>query len=309
MRLIADLIAVAYIGFIAAVASVLGAIFVLFPELGALSWEVMGRPQGRWAAAPLMLALTPAFTGIVGTLVTRSLPYGFVSVTLTVICSVAIVAVMRSPIAPAISASLLPLVLGVTSWWYPPGILFGSALLAFISIPWKRRILRLGMPPSLPADAAEGSAAPPALHWLAALLAFVLIAEFAVRITGMRFILFPPLVVILYEMLRHPDDCPWVQSTIRLPIVCFIGAAGGYLFHAHVESVVLAAMLSMAWGVVVLRASRVHVPPALAVALLPMVMGKPTAGYPVAVGLGTTLASLWFVGFRRFQRMRTSIAT
>src|ERR1700691_919303 len=81
-RLLSDLIAVIYIGFIAAVASALGAIYVLFPELGALSWDVFGRPRGRWAAAPLMLAVTPALTGTLGTVVTRTLPYGFVSVML-----------------------------------------------------------------------------------------------------------------------------------------------------------------------------------------------------------------------------------
>ena len=311
MRLLSDLIAVIYIGFIALVAGLLGAIYVLFPELGALSWEVLGRPQGRWAGAPLMLAVTPALTGIIGTLVTRSLPYGFVSVFVTVLGALAIIAALDSPIAPAISAGLLPLVLGVTSWWYPPGILFGSALLAAISVPWKRWVLSRHVPPALPADSAEGTSSPPALHWLSALLAFVVVAELAVQLTGMRFILFPPLVVILYEMLRHPADCPWIESTFRLPIACFAGAAGGYLLHAHIPSLVLAAMLSMAWGVIVLRTCRVHVPPTLAVALLPMVMGHTaTIGYPVAVGLGTTLASAWYVGFARwFGQTPSALAT
>ena len=309
-RFLSDLIAILFMGFIAAVASALGAIYVLFPELGALSWDVFGRPRGRWAAAPLLLALTPALTGTLGTVVTRSIPYGFASVMLIVVGSVGIIAALDSPIAPAISAGLLPLVLGVTSWLYPPGILFGSTLLAALSIPWKRRMLadRAALEPSDASDSAEGSSAPPARRWLTALLSFVLVAELAVRLTGMRFILFPPLVVILYEMLRHPGDCPWTGNTVRLPIVCFIAAAGGYFFHAHIGFVPLAAILSMAWGVATLRATRVHVPPALAVALLPMVMGQATIGYPIAVGLGTTLASLWYIGFARWT-LRTSAAS
>ena len=54
------------------------------------------------------------------------------------------------------------------------------------------------------------------------------------------------------------------------------------------------AALSMAWGMAVLQVFRVHVPPALAVALLPMVMDAPTLWYPCSVGLGTLTLTLWF---------------
>jgi hypothetical protein len=52
----------------------------------------------------------------------------------------------------------------------------------------------------------------------------------------------------------------------------------------------------------VLRAYDLHVPPALAVALLPLVMDKPTLAYPFAVGIGTTLLSLWFLAYQRISR-------
>jgi hypothetical protein len=44
----------------------------------------------------------------------------------------------------------------------------------------------------------------------------------------------------------------------------------------------------------VLRTLDLHVPPALAVALLPLVMTNPTLIYPLAVGLGTLLLTGWF---------------
>jgi hypothetical protein len=317
-RLAADLLALIYIGVIATVAGVTGAFYVLFPELAALSWNVMEQPRGRWAASPLLLALTPPLTGLVGTVMTRTMPYGFVSVLLTVAACVAVVRSMRSPVAPAISAGLLPLVLGVTSWWYPPAILFGSTLLAAISIPWKRYATsfpsgelncdddkRLDSSATTPSSAA---APPPdalpaisAPHLMLALLAFVAIAGGVVKVTGMRFVLFPPLVVILYEMLYHADRCPWIGRPMGLPIACFLAAAGGYFFRVHVAIAPVAAMLSMAWGIAVLRTFDINVPPALAVALLPMVMVHPTAAYPFAVGIGTTLASVWFAVFKRWH--------
>jgi hypothetical protein len=313
MRRAADIVAILYIGVIATVASVTGAFYVMFPELGALSWDVMEQPNGRWASSPALLALTPALTGVVGTLVTRTIPYGFVSVLVAVVACIAVVRALRSPVAPAISAGLLPLVLGVTSWWYPPGILFGSSLLAAISIPWRRyaaastvvgpddsECVVLTSPASPATGGAQATeAAERPRRPLPPLLIFVTLAVAAVKLTGMRFILFPPLVVILYEMFTHPDHCPWVGRPISLPVACFLTAAGGYFFRVHLASAPLAAMFSMGWGIAVLRVLDFHVPPTLAVALLPMVMRDSTVGYPIAVGLGTTLASVWFVLFEK----------
>ena len=138
MRRAADLVALAYIGFIASMATLTGAYYMLFPELSALSWDVMELPQGRWARAPMMLALTPALTGVIGTSSPAACPTASSRSLLTVFVCVVVIRVMRSPVAPAISAGLLPLVLGVTSWWYAPCILFGTTVLALLSIPWKR---------------------------------------------------------------------------------------------------------------------------------------------------------------------------
>src|SRR5437879_6070650 len=109
----AEAIAVAYIMLIAAVAASTGAFYVLFPELGALAHDVFARPHGKWARNPTLLAITPILTGAIGTGFTRTLPYGYSSVLLTVGCAIAVVEILRSPVAPAISAGLLPLTLGV----------------------------------------------------------------------------------------------------------------------------------------------------------------------------------------------------
>jgi len=302
----ADALALIYIAIIAAIASATGAYYIMFPELGALSYDVLRRPSGRWASAPVMLAITPALTGLIGTAVTRSMPYGLASVLIAVIGAVAIIVALRSPIAPAISAGLLPLVLGVKSWWYPPGILFGSVLLALISLVWKRYATGL-----CALDAADAVA--PAVHhrfmpnylWPLGVLFLVIAAVGCVELTGMRFILFPPLVVITYEMFRHPATCPWANRLLHLPPACFMCAAGGFFLHAAIPVAALAAAASMAWGIGVLRLLRLHVPPALAVALLPMVMTRPTILYPVAVAIGTALAAAWFALFMLWSEGRS----
>ncbi len=295
-RLAADALATIYITLIATVAAASGIYFIMFPELGALSYDVFGRPRGRWSSSPIQLALTPVFTAVVGIVMTRNLPYGFVSVMLTVIGALAIILALRSPVAPAISAGLLPLVLGIRSWAYPPGILFGTAILALLSIPWRR--YHSVAPENVPRDR-EPDALPGGIAWVIALLMFVALAAGAVRITGLRFILFPPLVVIAYEMFAHEASCAWADKPFRLPVAAFLASAGGFAFWHFLGATPLTAACSMICGIAVLRTTRVHVPPALAVALLPMVMDAPTIAYPFAVGLGTLILTMWFYLYRR----------
>jgi len=318
----AELIALVYIAIIAQIACATGAVYVLFPELGALSHDVMTRPRGTWANAPVLLAITPALTGAAGIFFTRALPYGYLSVLLTVASAIAIIFALRSPIAPAISAGLLPLVLGVKSWWYPPAIALGTVMLAALSVPWKKLCAERAVAPARAASDAAADAGrlddldvlddlieevPAGRLWLAALFAFVAVAVFFVKLTGLRFVLFPPLVVIGFEMLGHTAICPWADKPIRLPVACFLTALGGFVSWHFFGVTPLAAAVSMAWGIAVLRVCDLHVPPALAVALLPLVMDRPTIMYPFAVGIGTTLLALWFFAWQRLSRGALSI--
>jgi hypothetical protein len=302
-RLGAELIAIVYIALIAEIAYATGAFYVLFPELGALSHDVFTRPRGTWAGAPLLLAITPVLTGVIGIICTRALPYGYLSVLLTVGGAVAVILVLRSPIAPAISAGLLPLVLGVKSWWYPPAILLGTVILAVLSVLWRKLSLAQNWLEPINATEALDEAieqTPAGSYWLIPLMLFVATAVLFVKLTGLRFLLFPPLVVIGFEMFAHTAICPWAKRPLILPVACMLTAGVGLLFW-HLLGVGPAAVAcSMAGGVVVLRLFDLHVPPALAVALLPFVMDSPTIAYPFSVGIGTLLMTLWFLFYKSF---------
>jgi hypothetical protein len=48
-------------------------------------------------------------------------------------------------------------------------------------------------------------------------LVFLVIALALVQATGWRFLLFPPLVVIAFEMFVHAQACPWAQRPLPFP--------------------------------------------------------------------------------------------
>ena len=186
---------------------------------------------------------------------TRILPYGFVSVLLTVGSSIALIMLLKSPMAQAISPGLLPLVLGVKSWWYPPGVLLGTVLLAALSILWERvSVAQNWLEPLTSADVVDETLEqnPATSYWLIALMLFVAMAVLVVKLTGLRFVLFPPLVVIGFEMFGHTTIFPWAKRPLFLPVACFLTAAGGLLFESAWVGPV-AAGCSIACGMAVMR--------------------------------------------------------
>lgn len=299
---LAEGLSLLYLAVVAATAARTGLEYLLFPELAALSHDVLSRPAGKWASQPGRLVVTPVLTAFLGTLVTRHLPYHVLTILLIVVASLLVIALLRSAIAPAISAGVLPLVFGVKSWAYPLAILLDLAVLAGLLAAWRK----LG--PSRPgggtaeADVDDVLESPPRRSaGLVPLLLFVTVAGWAAQRTGLRFLLFPPLVVMAYEMLGHPDTCPWARRPLSFPVACFLTALGGLASATLLGSGAAAAAVSMAWGLVVLRLFDIHMPPALAVGLIPLIMVAPTWKYPVSVAIGTAGLTGLFLVRRRLS--------
>jgi hypothetical protein len=118
-RTVAETVVILFMGIVAFAASKIGLAVILFPELVALSHDVISRPEGKWASQPVRLILTPTATAIIGLFITRHLGYGVLSVSIIVMLSLIFIRLTKSAIGPAISAGVLPLVVGEKSWYYP----------------------------------------------------------------------------------------------------------------------------------------------------------------------------------------------
>lgn len=288
---------------IAKVAALVGIASIFFPELAALSYDVFVRPHGVWARAPLMLVITPAVAALLGVLVTRYMPYGLGSITVCILGSIAIIKLLRSPIAPAISASFLALTLDVTSWWYPASILIDCCVLAGLAVIYQR-FVAVGLLPvqHIATDALDDELErlPAQFAWIPFFAVFLLLVYLVSSLSGIRMIFFPPLVVIAFEMFSHMDICPWAQRPGLLPLICTFVAAVGVVTVAYFGVGVISTILAMLIGAATLRLSRVHAIPALAIGLLPQVMPHADWHFPLAVGIGSTLLIACFLIFKNF---------
>lgn len=298
----AVLISLCFMGGIAGAASASGVALLLFPELAALSYDVFLRPRGTWARAPWMLALSPAVTAVLGVLVTRYLPYSAASIAICILGAMVILKFMRSPIAPAISSCFLALSLGEKSWLYPLAILLGTSALAVLSSAYRRfnnHEVAHAVPSAVDRVDDEIESLPEQFLWVPFFVAFLGATYLLSMATGMRMVFFPPLVVIAFEMFAHADVCPWARRPVLLPVVCTLAAAAGVAALATFGPGVTSTVLAMLFGVVMLRVTRLHAIPALAIALLPQIMTSADWNFPIAVGLGSTLLTASFLFFEK----------
>ncbi|HUW80964.1 MAG TPA: hypothetical protein VMV54_08760, partial [Acidocella sp.] len=119
--------------------------YLLFPELAALAYGVMTSPDGDWARARGHLFITPVIAAFIGTILSRYLGFGFGQICLSLATTVLCLSWLRSPIIPAISAGLLPVVLEIRTFDYPFAV--GAAILMLIAL---RRLV------SKPSEAGAG---------------------------------------------------------------------------------------------------------------------------------------------------------
>ncbi len=281
-----------YIALMTALARASDISYLLFPELGALASVVFADPLSSWARSPKLLVLTPVFTAVPGVLLTRTLPYGPIAVILDLAICLLVIRALRSPVIPAISAGVLPLVLGITSWLYPLAILVGTGGLALIVM------LRAHLMP-LPARAQVSPlvATIPTLvapnpwlgrvPWLLPLAVFLLGALAMVQLLGSNLVLYPPLLVIAWEMLAHADECPWQGRSLSVLAVTGGAAVAGVSLVLALGVSPLAAFLAVLVTALLLRLVRLRCAPAFGLALLPFIIPNPTLAYPLLTLAGT----------------------
>jgi hypothetical protein len=193
---------------------------------------------------------------------------------------------LRSPIVPAISAGVLPLALGIHDWAYPVSILVGTGGLALLSQWRARRLAPAPMAEVSPTalDRIESSFAMtptvPLRRWAGALAVFLALGLVFVKIWDSPLVLFPPLLVIAYDMLALPHHSPWLGRGGAMMVVGTGAAWAGYGLEAAFGVVPWAAFLAVLITLGLLRLARLTCPPCLGLALLPFVITHPNAAYP-----------------------------
>ena len=283
-------VALLFCSLMAALSQIPGWRDLLFPEMAALSSTLLRDPGGPWARSNVQLIALPTLCAGVGVWISSHCSDASAALLLAVLAAKVLLLLARSPLVPSLSAAALPVLLQIHSWIYPLQIGLGLLGLVLLLAFWRRRLVLPagGADPAAPIPPVPGLGDllhPGTLRWLA-LLTLLLLIE---RMTGLRDVLVPPLIVIAHEGFCAPARCDWRRRRWLLPLACGTSALVGVLAAQHLPSAALATALSLLAVLLLQRLWQLQLAPLLALGLLPQVLPEPDLRLVPAVMLGSTL--------------------
>ncbi|NLC70134.1 MAG: hypothetical protein GX751_02110 [Desulfuromonadaceae bacterium] len=284
------------------IAEYLGESEIIFPEILALAvggWVAEKRP---WKTTRFNLWLAPTAAALFGVILMRytRLP-AWTMVTVSFAFVALLLTATRSTLMPSISAAILPILIGTTSWIYPISVCLLTAAIALNS-PLPERFFRQ-VAPALPRNPPESAALGRELLFWGKLLIAVTLVTFLALKYNVLFLVAPPLIVTFVEF-SH-EGSPLRKYPVKVFLLLGLAAWAGMLCHSilslhlgwplWISSAFITTFLFICY-----ESMEMLFPPAAAISLLPTIL--PTAQlphYPWQVMAGTVLlllTSLLFFG-------------
>ena len=287
-RLLADILVLAIVAVMVGAAELSGQSEIIFPEITAIAVGAFLAPRLAWRTDRIRVLVTVSLCAVLGVLLVRYVPLP-VWGRLTLAYGLAQVVFLLSGtrFAPMISAIALPVLLGTESWVYPAAafLLTGLILLCHWGLE------RLGLREELRFSPIR----PAAADWRAAGLRLALAAPviWAALALYCRFAVAPPLLVAFTEF--SSPTAAARKRPFRAGAAIGLCALAGTVSRLLIQGalglpLILAALLAAAAMIAILRSLGMYVPPAGALAILPMLLpAERLPRYPLQIALGTAL--------------------
>ena len=272
----------------AAAAELLGNREILFPEIAAIAAGSLLVPQPKWKTDSKHILAMIAFGAVAGILIVRLLPLPqWMQMSAAFLLASLMLAYSGTTFAPAISAIVLPVMLGTESIVYP-----AAAIILTILILAMRKLAThlcavepISFTPEPLPDRSE--LADVLLRWCIGSAVIFLALH-----TGMRFAAAPPLLVAFTEF-RKPHSAahnrPFATGAL------LIGCAGcGALLRLSALALHIpafpAAGLTALLVVLIMHRTQLFIPPAAALAILAyLIPAEAVAVYPLQIACGTII--------------------
>ncbi len=266
-----QLTAVIFVTVMVLAAEGLGEREILFPEIAALAVGALAAPRQSWQTNRVRMVASIAVCATGGVLIVRLVPWPLWGQMLLAfaICQ-GMYLFSRTTFAPMISAMVLPVLLGTTSWVYPIAAVVLTAGIAGLQFLFEKVGIREKLPFSpLPLPGRQDI-----LDTLLRILCAGAVI-FAAVLTGWRMCAAPPLLVAFTEFSRCGSRARSTPlRTIFLVSLCgCCGALCRWLVSAVAGlPLALAAAAAMSATLLLMWKMKQYLPPAGAMAILPMLL-------------------------------------
>lgn len=239
---------------------------IILPEVAALSIGSLIYQEQNWLARPFQIFYLPSITAVLG-FYTNQLDINLeFKLILVLVFVVAILRIFKSYLAPAFATGLLPVITNATSYYFIFSILFFTLVLA-LSI----KLLGLtkqNITPSKP------HLLPRSILYLGLVSVWILLCG----ISGWMYMsAIPPVIVVGYESMHKENYTIKIlqRQIISLTFAAFIGSQA---LH-YLDNYLIVTIVDITGVYLVLKFLKFNLPPAYAIAILPMVLSENTYPY------------------------------
>ncbi len=270
----------------AVVAEVTGQPEIIFPEVGALCVGLLLMPKAVWNVRSSQVPVLLTAAALIGLAINLWIPFPFeIRFLLAFVFVILMLRLVRCNMFPVVSAAMLPVLIGTTSWVYLVAVLVLSLLLVLVRV-W---IPQTDRPEYHPAGF---------LHWAGLTVAvgvilavYALARHFLPETWGdtLRFCMVPPLVVTMIEFAHRKSGFrqrPWTIWGL-IVAAAVVGTLCEWLLHRTFGvPMVVGAVLSTVIMLLLFRRFKPFAP-ALAIVLVPMLLPDAVLPYfPLLAAFG-----------------------
>lgn len=295
-------------------AEIFGERELIFPEIAALTIGAWIAPKQSWQVGRLKLFLLITLNAFAGTAMVVFLPLPMLARALIMlaICSLEL-PLFKTSFAPLISAGVLPILLGTTSWVYPISAGAMAAIIVLLQLVFEMLGLREKAiaTPKMVKRRKFGEIITPLLlkkYIIAAVLMIVPIS------LGEVFFVAPPLIVAFMEFSNlsnkiHSQRNFAVKAVL---LIIFAGVCGALLRYFGAVTLglplTLCVVSAVALTLLAVHFTGLYLPPAGAIAVLPaLIPAEKLLVYPLEIAVGIIVLTLAAVLFFRPQAVESTV--
>lgn len=239
---------------------------IILPEIAALAIGCLVYQNPEWLSKPLHIFLLPSITAVLGFFV-NMLDVGLAQkLILILLLMFVVLKLFKSFLAPAFATGLLPVITNATSYSFIISILlFTSVLSLFLFLGDTKEKNNIH---SKEQNSTDG------IIYILLIALWIVICDYE---KWMFMAALPPVIVIGYEAV-HKEVYDGV--TFRKQVVClFLSAFIGIQALSFLDNLIIVVLIDMFAVSLVLRIFQCRLPPAYAMAILPMVLYNASYNY------------------------------
>lgn len=259
---------------------------IIFPEITAITIGALASPKQSWNTSELRLLLTITAAAVIGVGLVVFIPIALVfKIPLAMLCAITCVTISGTEFLPAISACVLPVLLGTRSPVYIGSVVVMTSLILLAQLLLEELGIR---------DKSTFTPVKPDRQLLMLrirqIIAASLICLMPVMINEIFFIA-PPLIVAFFEMSKPKSKL--MEHSYKAALLIAIGAAAGVLSRLVLTEklglpLAVSAMTATAVILIAVSRTKMYFPPCGAIATLPFIIPEGALlKFPFEITAGT----------------------